>query len=239
MTDKHLSLYIPILEHPDDDDRRLVYADLLEEAGQGERAEFIRVQVELAGLDSILCHQTGAKPGDWCNNSLCPKCGKENALHRRERELRMAHDLEWVPREVINTCDWIGYPGGYVDMVPWQYHRGFVAALTCTAANFLAHADELLWRPGQACGECGGNGRIAETRQTWSGWRECPACRGNKCRPMPPSAVPLESVRLTTDLPYLWLSGRVGYDFSRQAMVEALHAEWPQIPLEGWHLPGI
>src|SRR5262249_58169856 len=36
-----------ILEHADDDTPRLVYADWLDEHGQPERAEFIRVQCEL------------------------------------------------------------------------------------------------------------------------------------------------------------------------------------------------
>jgi uncharacterized protein (TIGR02996 family) len=37
-----------ILDDPDDDAPRLVYADWLEEHGEAERAEFIRVQVERA-----------------------------------------------------------------------------------------------------------------------------------------------------------------------------------------------
>src|SRR5262249_31406571 len=37
-------------EAPEDDVPGLIYADWLEEHGQPERAEFIRVQVELAGL---------------------------------------------------------------------------------------------------------------------------------------------------------------------------------------------
>ena len=44
-----------ILEHPDDDAPRLIYADWLEEHGKEAdrlRAEFIRVQVELDRLDS-------------------------------------------------------------------------------------------------------------------------------------------------------------------------------------------
>jgi uncharacterized protein (TIGR02996 family) len=40
-----------ILEHPDEDAPRLVYADWLEEQGETDRAEFIRVQIELAKLD--------------------------------------------------------------------------------------------------------------------------------------------------------------------------------------------
>src|SRR5262249_49135917 len=39
-----------IIENPDDDGPRLVFADWLEEHGQLERAEFIRVQIELARL---------------------------------------------------------------------------------------------------------------------------------------------------------------------------------------------
>jgi len=45
------ALLAAIWEHPHDDTPRLVYADWLQENGQPERAEFIRVQVELARLD--------------------------------------------------------------------------------------------------------------------------------------------------------------------------------------------
>jgi uncharacterized protein (TIGR02996 family) len=40
-----------ILESPDDDALRLIYADWLDEHGQPKRAEFIRVQCQLAQLD--------------------------------------------------------------------------------------------------------------------------------------------------------------------------------------------
>ncbi|MGF1579770.1 MAG: TIGR02996 domain-containing protein [Gemmataceae bacterium] len=39
-----------VLQHPDDDAKRLIYADWLEEEGDAERAEFIRVQIEQAQL---------------------------------------------------------------------------------------------------------------------------------------------------------------------------------------------
>jgi uncharacterized protein (TIGR02996 family) len=45
MTDEQ-ALFQTILEHPDDDAPRLVYADWLEEHGDAERAEFIRTQIE-------------------------------------------------------------------------------------------------------------------------------------------------------------------------------------------------
>src|SRR5438552_3245579 len=43
----HEAFLREICEHPDDDAPRLIYADWLEENGQPERAEFIRVQIQL------------------------------------------------------------------------------------------------------------------------------------------------------------------------------------------------
>src|SRR5262245_10972802 len=50
MTDPE-ALLQAILADPEDDAIRLVYADYLEERGEPERAEFIRVQCDLARLD--------------------------------------------------------------------------------------------------------------------------------------------------------------------------------------------
>jgi uncharacterized protein (TIGR02996 family) len=49
MTD-HDALLRSIAEHPEEDTPRLMYADWLEENGRPERAEFVRVQVELGRL---------------------------------------------------------------------------------------------------------------------------------------------------------------------------------------------
>ena len=40
-----------VLADPEDDAPRLIYADWLDEQGEGERAEFIRVQCALARMD--------------------------------------------------------------------------------------------------------------------------------------------------------------------------------------------
>ena len=42
------ALFRAILDNPDDDDVRLIYADWLDDQGDSARAEFIRVQIELA-----------------------------------------------------------------------------------------------------------------------------------------------------------------------------------------------
>jgi len=46
-TNTALGMLADIIEHPEDDDLRLIYADWLDDHGEEERAEFIRVQVEL------------------------------------------------------------------------------------------------------------------------------------------------------------------------------------------------
>ena len=48
---EHAAFLNAVMERPDDDLPRLVYADYLEETGDAGRAEFIRVQIELARLD--------------------------------------------------------------------------------------------------------------------------------------------------------------------------------------------
>jgi uncharacterized protein (TIGR02996 family) len=64
-----------IIEHPDDEAPRLIYADWLDDHGQPSRAEFIRVQCELARLT-----EGGPRRED---------------LRARERELLEAHGSDW------------------------------------------------------------------------------------------------------------------------------------------------
>jgi uncharacterized protein (TIGR02996 family) len=78
------ALHRAIIESTEDDLPRLVYADWLDEHGQPERAEFIRVQVELARLAA--------------DNPV------RKALESRERDLLAAKQDEWLSliREAIN-----------------------------------------------------------------------------------------------------------------------------------------
>ena len=76
-----------ICESPGYDLPRLVYADYLEETGRAERAEFIRLQIEIAAGDS-LC--------DRCENpTLTARCrGGRCQLLRRERAYLDRHKYE-------------------------------------------------------------------------------------------------------------------------------------------------
>src|SRR4051812_31952597 len=79
-----------ICEHPDDDAPRLIYADWLDENGQPDRAEFIRVQIELAG-----------PPGENTKK-------RRNHLERRVRQLWKKHGKTWSkqPGSIDNLDCW-------------------------------------------------------------------------------------------------------------------------------------
>jgi uncharacterized protein (TIGR02996 family) len=100
-----------IIAHPEDDTPRLIYADWLEDNGQPERAEFIRLQLELA------------KPAD--DGQSDPVRGQE--LQAREQQLLREHQKEWVrPLEgLVESC--------------W-FRRGFIEDIHVQAEDFLAGA---------------------------------------------------------------------------------------------------
>lgn len=85
-----------VLANPEDDAVRLVYADWLQEEGDGARAEFIRVQIELARRFRF-------------DPERLP-------LLRRERELLERHEAEWTkPIAAISRA--CVFRRGFVDAV--------------------------------------------------------------------------------------------------------------------------
>jgi uncharacterized protein (TIGR02996 family) len=104
-----------IIENPDDESLRLIYADFLDERGD-PRGEFIRVQCELARL-----------PDDD---------PRRRELEARERVLLKEHEEEWV-----EPLLWL--LGGSERVLHIEFHRGFVWGLTIEASHFLAQAEDL------------------------------------------------------------------------------------------------
>lgn len=158
-------LFRAILEAPGDDLRRLVYADWLEENGQAGRAEFIRVQVELAAMDERGDGVIDPEEGHTCHEWPCPVCAlvdRCEALRRRERELFL--------RGPWPTATWLPLSGGatrYRAECPrvetaedaltdtafgerfgerfdrlFTFRRGFVAEVSLTLADFYGRAGE-------------------------------------------------------------------------------------------------
>jgi uncharacterized protein (TIGR02996 family) len=109
-----------IIANPSDDVPRLVYADWLEEQGQGERAEFIRIQIALANWPCE-CTSEERVYHDEC------RCKEKAKLQRRE--------LELLPRQYVATglaCDDI-----------W-FTRGFVSRVRITCDDWSEHGRELV-----------------------------------------------------------------------------------------------
>lgn len=131
------ALLAAILTEPDEDTPRLVYADWLQEYGNENRAQFIRLQVALANWSaSELCVQSRKpyykrRPGRQCSifsrnpdhNCWC----RRDAIQAQSDALVATHGDEWVPR--VSAM--------------WDWHRGFVRGVTCTVGDWLASGDEL------------------------------------------------------------------------------------------------
>ncbi len=117
------ALLASILDAPAEDTPRLVYADWLEENDQPGRAEFIRVQIEVARID-------------WLNFRHV-RSGKALGLLTREKSLLESSRLDWLsplrrknePLECSSTHG--------------VFRRGFVEIVWMPAARFLSHAERL------------------------------------------------------------------------------------------------
>ena len=120
-----------VIARPDDDAPRLVYADWLDEQGQGDHAKFIRVQCALAALDAARKADPKRHARPRGLDCWCEDCGRAEVLNRRERELYCFE----------NTSRWAHFPDFFAE---FQWRRGFVEAVTCPAADWLAHADVIL-----------------------------------------------------------------------------------------------
>jgi uncharacterized protein (TIGR02996 family) len=125
---EHPGFLRDIIEHPDDDAPRLIYADWLEENGQPERAELIRVQDELAH------HHP-----DYAPRSLQDR-EASLLVRRRLAILRPFLDLGLEP-----CTDQYAY--GADRGFTFHFRRGFVEALEVWCADaarlFVERAEEV------------------------------------------------------------------------------------------------
>lgn len=230
MTNPLPGLLDAICREPGDDGLRLICADALDEAGQHERAEFIRIGCELATLDhSVPGIQAVAAP-----------------LEDRERELFRNHALIWM------TETWIRFlciqfkeegpiPTVAVGLNSSQtldaeviFHRGFVSAIHCRLADWCGQEKE--------CPNCSGYGE----RTVWKDRKQphktrtivCPDCKGtgrvleNAHGPQLVKVSPLERVVLTDKEPspvhdgwWRWWDAEQGYNPDKD-----------ELPTEIWEL---
>jgi uncharacterized protein (TIGR02996 family) len=110
-----------ILANPDDDGLRLVYADWLEEHGDPARAEFIRVQCELARLP-------GHDP-------------RRYVLEQQQDDLLDDHQRRWEKTLPL----WQRFVSRALPR--WRrekFQRGFLHGIECSAPDWIDHGEELL-----------------------------------------------------------------------------------------------
>ncbi len=140
---EHPGFLQDILEHPDDDVPRLIYSDWLEENGQEDRAEFIRVQVELWR------RRDEYKVNNWHGKE---RTRAYNALQVRER---MLHErvLDWWgdeipkgdPRQLYNNEIVIGsHRPPPITRV--YFRRGFIASVDCVLSVWQEYGRKLATR---------------------------------------------------------------------------------------------
>lgn len=147
-TTDRAALYRSILERPEDDVVRRVFADYLRDNGEETRADFIEVQLELAEMEPC------ASSGNWIKCVELPSECRYCCLRRREVELWT--DYKFCGRlegeKLFGACPW----ASAVDLRKTRLgtgtfaavSRGFVSAARCTIADWV----------GGPCERCGGTG---------------------------------------------------------------------------------
>jgi uncharacterized protein (TIGR02996 family) len=165
----------------------------------GARADFIRVQCELARLPACRHQLEGAY-------SDCKTC----ILRERERAfLRYENCKSWLPDKFTVGN---GYTGPFgTNTKSAVFCRGFVGQVMCSLATFM----------GGECGRCEGRGNVCLTCRTsvGHGSTQCPDCKGKKVAPGLAAALfashPITDVRLTDRRPYWNGKGHAWYDAAR------------------------
>jgi len=121
------ALLAAILANPDEDTPRLMYADWLDENGQPERAEFIRVQIEKYSLQS----EQGSP--EWCRS------------FQREEELWQALGKSFdLPPRFHSRLPWEKCEDGESGIC--VISRGFPATVACSLLDWLAQGPEIVTR---------------------------------------------------------------------------------------------
>lgn len=150
MTDES-DLLAAVLANPADDHVRLVYADWLQENGQEDRAEFIRVQVELAQElihpeQCVVPHiESLLRVGYTEDMRQIQKWRGFEALQRRQGELLSAVGPSFLSPHSPFCGVRLSEPVGphYASAPVGLLCRGFIESVTCTAADWLAHAEAI------------------------------------------------------------------------------------------------
>ncbi len=141
----YLQLLTAVVADPADDFPRQIVADWLEEQGEAERAELIRVQLELEVLrdrkDSL-----GREIGHRNSEKIKPLMEREKTLLyslelstlRGTREQHWNRWYGWAPKELQRLHDG---PSSYTT---WTYQRGFIETVECLTEDWNLQGEAIL-----------------------------------------------------------------------------------------------
>lgn len=157
-----------IAENPREDLPRLAFADWLQDHGEDQYAEFIRVQCELANTKSCVSHST------WISCVYKPECDYCR-LKQRSQSLLGFGPGGSIPLEKVNWHKWAGSARetvprtGLHGYVLTMFHRGLISHVRCTFEEWGG-------------GYCGCDNGSIDTGGT-TPWGEpisdkCPHCHG-------------------------------------------------------------
>lgn len=165
-------LIAAVLARPEDDLPRLVMADRLDEEGEPERAEFIRIGVEIPKAARLTLGH------DDRMGCMCGDCLRYEDLEKREREL-----IEWFCREdfavffglpnheqIHPVESGVIAPGLGVELI---FSRGLIAEVRAPLAMLIGGECEAIGRYHHD--RCNG-GRIETPNPAFT--IDCPACSG-------------------------------------------------------------
>lgn len=208
-----------ICDRPDDDLPRLVYCDWLDENGQPERAEFIRIQIELSKLPNYTSDYADCPGCDGIGltyHRVCSQCrgnGKKEhqqfddhaKLLNRQRELWHNHGPKWfggltTQAEVV-ICDSAGEPDMLTTVTINRRRSDVVRPVAvCVLVVRRGFVDEYyglaeVWW-GVTCMQCRG---IGHGRDMDGAPADCWSCRGRGYRDgLGPDVIAVQPVRKLT-----------------------------------------
>lgn len=149
-----------IIANPADDAVRLIYADWLDDGGEHERAEFIRVQIEIEGLRrswgvDLWDEKVTATKSEPLSERDQELLGRLEALRPREAELRSdlygslmrdAADYHISTGRRVNEWMAVMPPHGGFQVGDVRCRRGFVADIETNCHAWLTHGGRLVER---------------------------------------------------------------------------------------------
>jgi uncharacterized protein (TIGR02996 family) len=177
-----------ICESPADDVGRLAYAGWLQERGELERAEFIRVQVELARMDEAGEGVIDPREGHTCCEDPCPVCvsvGRYKALEQRERDLFDEHWARWGHQAFDLLAPDVGTSTDgnenriHVTLYGRKPRQDELADFYCDFRRGSVSSLTLPWAvwAGGVCPNCRGRGSNA-LPSNFADWSQCHLCSG-------------------------------------------------------------